>query len=120
MTYSSRVNTKGLERAQVLCALVNGTQPKGDGYLDRNAHAFMTYDDAQAIIDERKNTNNPFVDNFEEVRYVFRSVGGRPIYVDLIDEDGFDAENYDKEADVHGAAQCLITRLRVRVLKTGG
>lgn len=111
MTNSSRVDTTGLERAQVLCALVNGTKAQGSGHLNPNARRAMTYDDAKRVLHDRTRVAGWL----EEVRYYFDYVGGRPIKVDLSDEDGFDPDLYDRDAGGSGAAQRLIDRLRNRL-----
>lgn len=121
MTEGTKVDTTGLERAQVLCALVNHASPLGEGHLHPNARATMTYDDARATIDERRDKRNaPFAFGFEQDRYYFEDVGGRLIRVDLSDETGFNPDLYDQGAGGYGAAEAVITRLRLRIRSLGG
>ena len=73
----------------------------------------MTYDDANAILHLR--TRSPSYNDFEENRYYFNYVFGRPIKVDLADESSFDPDNYDRDAGGYWLAQRLIDRLRGRL-----
>ena len=110
MANSSWVDTTGLERAHVLCALVNGTKPLLMGYLHPNAQTDLTYDVAKAMIDEGASDPMP-----ESSRYYFDYVHGRPIKVNLRDETGFSPRLYDRDAGGAGSAEGLITRLRFRL-----
>lgn len=120
-----RVDTTGLERAQVLVALVNEARPRGAGHLNPNASATMTYSVAAEIINDRRDQpnvhDNPVV---EKHRYYFDYVGGRPIKVDLGDETSFDPDLYDHNGagygGGYGAAQRIITALRLRIRRQGG
>lgn len=112
MANSSWVDTTGLDRAHVLCALVNGTKPLRMGYLHPNAQTDLTYDVAKAMIDEQAGDPNP---NVESSRYYFDYVHGRPIKVNLRDETGFSPGLYDRDAGGAGSAEGLIARLRFRL-----
>ncbi len=120
MTTKTRIDTTGLERAQVLAALINGTIPRGSGHRDVNARSTMTYLDAKVIIEERRvRINKHFDPEFESKRYWFDLVGGRPIMVNLEDETGFDPYDYDTNGGGSGSAQGLITRLRLIIRNQG-
>jgi len=89
------ISIKDLDKAAVLAALHNNTQPLGRGIL--HAQGPMTVEQARSILDGRSDL-------------YFDYVAGRPIKVDL-SGDSFDPRLYDRDAGP-GAAQQAIDSLR--------
>ncbi len=108
MPSDNLVDTTGLTRAQVLCALFNGTIPRGFGRLVRVPSEGLTIEAAQKFIATRDSA-------VKELRYYFDYVGGRPLKVDLSDENSFDPRLYDRDAGGPGSAKGLIERLRFKL-----
>lgn len=92
------VNIAGLDKAEVLAALVNGTVPIGLGAL--YARSLFSIEDAQRSIDAK--------DDGEPLRFDY--VNGCPIKCD-ISGDTFEERLYDRDAGI-GAAERAITALR--------
>lgn len=96
----SLLDIAGLDKAELLAALVNGTTPLGVGALVAVAHPpLMTRDDAQKLLDE-----------YPAARFDY--VRGRPLKVDL-SGDALDARLYDRDAG-EGAAAAVVLALRQR------
>jgi hypothetical protein len=96
-TMTGTVNIAGLDKAAVLAALVNGTEPLGRGASDPNASKTMSVEDARRLI--------------TQVGLNFRTfyAWGRPIKVDL-SGDTFEPGAYDRDSRV--PAEQLVRDLR--------
>ncbi len=94
----SKVEIKGLSKAEVLAALFNASAPQGLGFLQSGyGPNVMTIEDAEEII--------------ESGQTYFDYLAGRPLKTDL-SEDSFDPWGFDRDNGGDGAAQKVIDRLR--------
>lgn len=89
------IDTKGLNKTEVLAALYNNSKPQGLGFLHFDSKD-MTVSEAEEIL---KQTTK------------FDYLKGRVMKVDLSYDDGFDEWLYDRD-NGNGAAQRAIDALR--------
>ena len=81
----TRVNIAGLDRAEIIAALYNASQPLGMGFLHYDP-APMTRDEAQAYLD--KMGERPYFDYLKgRVMKVGSDPGSDEMYVALYDRD---------------------------------
>ena len=97
------VNTKGLSKAVVLAALYNNAAPMGMGWLismmgGRQPMRGVTEEEAAEWLAIQKDLR-------------FDYIQGRPIKVDLSNDDGFEEWLYDRDYG-RGAAQRAIDSIR--------
>ena len=94
------ISYKGLTKAEALAALWNGSRCQGLSFFGADlGHTHMTADEAQKIIDERKNGEGLYFDYLE----------GRVLKVDLrTDDECFNEALYDRDLGP-GAAQRVIS-----------
>ncbi len=90
------IDIKGLDKAQVLAALFNGSQQQGSGFLDKSGVSDMTVEDAAEILDSGQ--------------MYFYYVRGRILKVDLLGDE-FNPALYDRD-NGPGAADLVIAALR--------
>ena len=102
------ISIKGLDKAEVLAALVNGTRALGFGSFHDKGR--FTADDARAFV-ERGTNDMGF--RMGEARWRFDYVAGRPLKCDL-SGDEFDERLYDRDAG-DGAAERALAALRAQV-----
>ncbi len=100
------VSIKGLDKADVLCALVNAAKPLGMGFLQDNGKP-MTKEEAQEWIDKGRGHDMGLV---SRTALSFDYVKGRPIKSN-ISGDEFDPWGYDRDQG-EGAAEKAIASLR--------
>ena len=97
------ISTKGLSKAAVLAALFNNARPREMGWLTammggNSPFRDITVKDAEAYF---ANGGDMYIDYLE----------GRPIKVDLSNDDGFEEYLYDRDYG-RGAAQKAIDSIR--------
>lgn len=56
------VNIEGLDKAEVLQALFNGSQQLGMGFLDKSGAVDMTYNDALFFVSSQPNKDDFYID----------------------------------------------------------
>ena len=109
------ISIKGLDKADVLAALFNGTQVLGMGFLQAGrGPSVMTKADAEKVINSGQQDNMPpagALTNRRELYYDY--LYGRPLKVDIT-EDTFEERLYDRDAG-HGQARRVINTLRKQV-----
>jgi hypothetical protein len=103
------IDIAGLDKAEVLAALVNGAKPLGMGRLHDDGRP-MTKEDAQVWIDDGRTHDTV---DLPRPRLSFDYVKGRPIKSN-ISGDSFDERLYDRDQG-NGAAARVIAELRARV-----
>lgn len=111
------ISIKGLDKADVLAALFNGTQPLGMGFLQAgNGPSVMTKADAEKVIAERYQDNMPpkgaIVSKSRAEGMYYDYLFGRPLKVD-ISGDTFEERLYDRDSMMQ--ARTVIAKLRERV-----
>ena len=98
----NEIDISGLNKAALLCALFNGSQQLGMGFLDKRGAGQMTEADAQQLIDARKDGAG--------WRSYFDYLHGRVMKVD-IGGDTLRTALYDRD-NGQGAAARVIEQLR--------
>jgi len=91
------IDIKGLDKAEVLRALYNGSQQQGLGYLDDRGSSDMTAERSKETVEARP-------------KLTFDYLHGRVMKVDLA-KDSFCPILYDRD-NGDGAAEALINTLR--------
>lgn len=104
----ANVSIKGLDKADVLCALVNAAKPLGMGFLQDNGKP-MTKAEAQEWIDKGRRHDMGMVNRDEKIAFDY--VKGRPIKADITGDE-FDPWGYDRDQG-QGMAERAIAPLRV-------
>jgi hypothetical protein len=107
MEDSKKISIKGIDKAELLAALVNGAMPLGLGVLHAGA-APMTKVEAQEWIDEGRTHDTV---NIPRDYLRFDYVKGRPIKSNL-SGDELDPRLYDRDQG-EGAAARVVASLRV-------
>jgi hypothetical protein len=105
----TRVDIRGLERAELLAALYNHARPIGRGVLQAKPGS-MTVDEARTILESGDDATR-MLGRFGP-RLFFDYVHGRPLKVDL-GEDDLRIDLYDQDHG-EGAAARIIGELRSR------
>lgn len=101
---SEEIDIKGIDKAELLAALYNGSRQQGMGFMNSRGASSMTKDDAQKILSEGGwLTNLPG-------RVYFDYLQGRVMKVD-IGGDTIEPWLYDRD-NGHGAAARVIADLR--------
>lgn len=112
---SEKVSIKGLDKAAVLAALYNNSQPVGMGWLQA-VPGGMTVEDARKEMDAGDDRRRMFPDtppNFIDAtpRLYFDYLRGRPLKVDL-SGDEFSPWGYDRDNGGPGTAARIVEALR--------
>jgi hypothetical protein len=116
---SDKIDIKGIDKAELLAALHNGTRPLGMGFL--HARGPMTADDARPYLESGDDHAAAFK-KLEAAggivlrkRLYFDYLCGRPLKVD-IGGDELDPRLYDRDA---GTGRCarVVASLRARIEK---
>ena len=100
------IDISGIDKAELLAALVNAARPLGMGFLHDDGKP-MTKSDAQKWIDQEGSHDTR---NFPGRRLYFDYVKGRPIKSDL-SSDMLDPRLYDRDQG-QGAAERVVQTLR--------
>jgi|ERR1019366_93945 hypothetical protein len=101
------IDIKGIDKAELLAALVNGARPQGMGFL-HDTGTPMTKEEAQKWIDSGR-AHGSGVPATKPLRFDY--VHGRPIKSD-IGGDELDPRLYDRDQG-QGAAEKVVASLRV-------
>ncbi len=104
---ATTVNIKGLDKARLLAALVNGGQPLGLGIRQ---YRHMSVEEARTWIEERRAHDTAALPT--NGRLYFDYVHGVPVKSDLT-EDEVDPRLYDRDQGV-GAFQRVVDDLRAQ------
>jgi hypothetical protein len=107
------IDIRGLDKADVLCALYNASRPQGMGWL-RAESGDMTPEQARkhlSLGDDHKRDFPTVVDRRE--RLYFDYLNGRVLKVDITD-DTFEEHLYDRDLG-RGAARAAIDNLKKRL-----
>lgn len=107
---SDKINIKGIDKAELLAALHNGTRPQGMGFL--HARGPMTAEEAKQYLDRGDDGRAMFGG---PQRMYFDYLCGRPLKVD-IGGDELNPRLYDRDA---GRGRCadVISELRASLAK---
>lgn len=92
------IDIKGLNKAEVLKALYDGSHIQGMGFMQAVPDGFVTVEHCQQLLEE---TAYPYFD------YLY----GRVMKIDLSSDESFEERLYDRD-NGPGAAQRVIDRLR--------
>jgi len=103
-----KIDIKGIDKAELLAALHNGTRPLGLGFL--HARPDMTAEDARPYLAAGDDTTRMFG---KVPRLYFDYLCGRPLKVD-IGGDELDPRLYDRDAGQGRAAE-VVAKLRERL-----
>jgi hypothetical protein len=107
------VDFTGLSKAEVLAALFNASAPGGMGFLQAgNGPQVMSVDDAQRLIDEGYSATSDYAKVPGRPMLYFDYVYGRPLKLNLTEDDSFDPWGFDRDNGGDGASQKIIDRLR--------
>lgn len=90
------VSTKGLDKAEVLCALYNASKVQGMGFLQATGKPMMVSEAAKIL------------ETITDFDYLY----GKVMKIDLRSDEGFEEWLYDRD-NGPGAAQKVIDRLNV-------
>lgn len=106
---STKIDISGLDKADVLAALYNGSKVQGMGVFQAvGAPDIMSHDMAQLVIGEKyHDVGSGYTGQDLSFGYIF----GRVLHVD-ISADEFDPWSYDRDLGA-GAAQKVIDQLRL-------
>jgi len=108
------IDISGLDKAELLAALVNGAKPIGLGVLQDNGEP-MSIDEAQDVLAKMRSRGDRI--RFYDRRLYFDYVKGRPIKCD-ISGDELDPRLYDRDQG-EGAALRVVESLRLHACETG-
>lgn len=114
-TMSNPVNIEGLDKADVLAALYNASNPTGMGFLQAgSAPLDMDRAHAEKLLKPRSDANGDYPARAvsPEDRLYFGYLYGRPLKVDLSSVVEFDPQWFDRDNGGDGAAQRVINHLR--------
>lgn len=96
---NDEIDIKGIDKAELLAALYNGSRQQGMGFMNPQGRSSMTKDDAQKILSQGGwLTNSPG-------RVYFDYLAGRVMKVD-IGGDSLDPRLYDRD---NGTGACAAT-----------
>jgi hypothetical protein len=90
-----KINIKGLDKAEVLAALYNGSRQMGMGFFHTRGAYPMTVAEAQEYIEKGDDSARMFPNSRSEPLY-FDYLEGRPLKSD-ISGDEFDTWGYDRD-----------------------
>lgn len=114
LTMTNEIDIAGLDKAEILAALFNFSEPVGMGVLQAYAQGNhdMTLDEANALINGEQRADNDFGQVRREGGKVlyFDYIRGRPIKANL-EGDTFNPAGYDRDHG-DGMAAALIDSLR--------
>lgn len=114
-TMTDQVNYSGLSKAEVLAALFNASAPGGMGFLQAAyGPTEMTVEDAEQLIGIG-NTATPDMGGVQipgRPTLYFDYLYGRPLKLDLTEDDVFGSWGFDRDNGGPGTAQAIIDRLK--------
>lgn len=113
---SMMVNIEGLNKADVLAALYNASQPMGMGFLQAGNGPFdMDRSYAQQLLDHGSDASGDYPAGTAVIRgnkVYFDYLYGRPLKLDLSSDTEFNSWGFDRDNGGEGAAQRVIDHLR--------
>lgn len=111
----TNVNITGLSKAEVLAALFNASAPGGMGFLQAmHGPQVMSVEDAEELVGAG-NTATPDYGGHTlpgRPELYFDYLYGRPLKLNLTNDDSFDPWGFDRDNGGDGSAQRVIDRLR--------
>lgn len=116
MSIRTTIDISGLNKAEILAALFNNSQPIGMGFLQAamQGNHDMTTAEAQQLIDGDAVADNDFGQygrSKDNKTYFFDYVRGRPLKINL-EGDEFYPAGYDRDNGGDGTAERIINSLR--------
>lgn len=107
------VNIEGLNKADVLAALYNASQPMGMGFLQASGGPLeMTREDAEFLLAAGSDASGDYIPGIRSNQLYFDYLHGRPLKLDLSSDTEFDPWGFDRDNGGPGAAQRVINHLR--------
>jgi hypothetical protein len=101
------IDIKGIDRAELLAALYNGTRPVGLGRLSAGALEPMTAKQARQELEDAERS-------IDGTHITFDYVRGRPIKVDFAGDTLLRPDLYDRDAGGPGTCERIVAELRAK------